>query len=1234
MIDKKSVFEGQEIKTKYGWGCVKEIRSDGIICIALEDFEGFLGKTGPILFTNLDQKDDIISIAVCPIGSAVITKYGSGVLINFVRDREIYVVRLWSSGGSLGTGIGYMSREDIIEHFSSNESLTNALTRTTNPFNMSSCINSLPVNIEEAVALPTIELILSAIPTNASMQQSALQLITKVMVSLEGVQTSAAGEGISIIFGDNEEVFDSAQFIPASKVKSFITDVRVLLEEGENRIIEHVTEKKMAQEQIDALYSHWQKVSTVIQEIVLDLKGGLFNISSDGEERLEGAEIESTGLDAGKMYEFIKKLRTHVVTIRKLFDVTEDYVSGLDVIASIISEFRQKAFAPFETLPGLISEKLGSILPESDFLNSKLDAIIAKDKRKLGKRVGMIVSKLLPAASIFDSTPSLASFREIEDLLDATIEFFEKSNLPQLALSHVSSRVSSPMLLELGTSTGLNLSNPDELTNMARNLHNMADDATKDISLESVKSGISSGVQTMRSKVDILDLSEFKLMIHMLIISIVHANEGLDSYTLRKLLVDSPHVGLVLLICHLYQAKDLSKIPLVSMLKESIPLSIQLFIKNYVLNGEDDVESSSDSNLLTLHDLMIGLDSFDKVTNNFVANADGIVSNIEVAQSSDTYQLALAHLSTLDIGQNLMQNTQELLLASNLGSPNSPGGMDMFGAAEAALTDEAVRSRLIENVKVKVLDFLVSYIPTINITSLDGKYENVEYSVSGLDLSGFRFDKDSISLNMDEDLSSGREVLTFEAKGITAVFNGVKWKYQQMSFPHLSGAGAANANVEDASIQLGFKIVRVPKGVIETIEGDLGCFNEAGMHILPKYAALKKQIKLLCTCDDDIRQDSTKSYATLQQEGCTWEECENPWVGTKQVDADAEINTDSWEPVLLISSKTIKMEKLSLTIQNDGYAWIYNMLASIFTNVLKSSICNALTDLIGSSSSILLLTVNSVFSSKWDMVQRIMPFDIARLPICSTREFLTLIGTEAEDEEEKAKAASASLLPAREYTLKFKEEGPLGMKLDLVRDDAQVDMVSRTVVRDVFFNSQASRVCDDLGWPKNFLLESTVLTVNGARLYNAPKEKIYSLLSGRRPLFLHCRLTDEAYNYLRQHSEIMAKAAAEEASKYILVTFKEGPMGMVLSEVATDRVVVVKSLARGPKDVLLQAEASRKIKPGFVVLGINGKVLKGKRIKEVQDIFKRTSRPVTLLFAKDTACAHDASPIRIKELYM
>lgn len=46
-------------------------------------------------------------------------------------------------------------------------------------------------------------------------------------------------------------------------------------------------------------------------------------------------------------------------------------------------------------------------------------------------------------------------------------------------------------------------------------------------------------------------------------------------------------------------------------------------------------------------------------------------------------------------------------------------------------------------------------------------------------------------------------------------------RYQQLYFPYLSGNGVAEAEVQNASIRIGFKIIRIPKGSAKALNGNV-----------------------------------------------------------------------------------------------------------------------------------------------------------------------------------------------------------------------------------------------------------------------------------------------------------------------------------------------------------------------------------------------------------------------------
>jgi hypothetical protein len=64
------------------------------------------------------------------------------------------------------------------------------------------------------------------------------------------------------------------------------------------------------------------------------------------------------------------------------------------------------------------------------------------------------------------------------------------------------------------------------------------------------------------------------------------------------------------------------------------------------------------------------------------------------------------------------------------------------------ISDIQARKQLIETFQSKVIDFLSAYIPTLSIPSVGGVQDEVEYYVAGLNMSGFKLNKDGISVRM------------------------------------------------------------------------------------------------------------------------------------------------------------------------------------------------------------------------------------------------------------------------------------------------------------------------------------------------------------------------------------------------------------------------------------------------------------------------------------------------------
>ena len=280
------------------------------------------------------------------------TTAGVGVLVDYERSADLpYCVRLWSKGysgsgaassagnsadngadnggggggGSVGDpGLARLRREDILEVLTTDAQLSQAVDgvpmaglgqATSNP-NPSANANpnadanpTLPdimnfgCSLETARALPTVELLLGSIPSDVSLQQSALQLITTLMVGLDRVNASAQGEGLTIKYtttaDQKEEVFDTTSILCLAAVKDFVRDIAVLLEQGEEKIMSHVAGQSLAPEKITALYDHWKKVRATIEAVAADLTSVFAEDAERGDGEAAAAAAASTLAAAG-----------------------------------------------------------------------------------------------------------------------------------------------------------------------------------------------------------------------------------------------------------------------------------------------------------------------------------------------------------------------------------------------------------------------------------------------------------------------------------------------------------------------------------------------------------------------------------------------------------------------------------------------------------------------------------------------------------------------------------------------------------------------------------------------------------------------------------------------------------------------------------------------------------------------------------------------------------------------
>jgi hypothetical protein len=73
-----------------------------------------------------------------------------------------------------------------------------------------------------------------------------------------------------------------------------------------------------------------------------------------------------------------------------------------------------------------------------------------------------------------------------------------------------------------------------------------------------------------------------------------------------------------------------------------------------------------------------------------------------------------------------------------------------------------------------------------------------------------------------------------------------------------------------------------------------------------------------------------------------------------------------------LSSRHISMESLSIKIEDSSLSWLYNLLASVFTGIIRDYVCASLKDMLGQQSAVLLGGVNKTAVTYWPFIHKIL----------------------------------------------------------------------------------------------------------------------------------------------------------------------------------------------------------------------------------------------------------------------
>jgi hypothetical protein len=183
--------------------------------------------------------------------------------------------------------------------------------------------------------------------------------------------------------------------------------------------------------------------------------------------------------------------------------------------------------------------------------------------------------------------------------------------------------------------------------------------------------------------------------------------------------------------------------------------------------------------------------------------------------------------------------------------------------------------------------------------------------------------------------------------------------------------------VENAVIDISFKIVRIPRGVAQIA-------SNTQIDPSTKLSLLTQRFPTLLNHFDayNATQNTTSNKGLPQAQSPP--NVRSPGDTCSIWGSEVDKDEDAWDPVLIISNKHISISKLNLTVENTSFSWLVNMLASVFGEVIKNYVCVQLSSSLVTGSSMLLGQVNSVIGDNWQTISQVSSI------ICDSRPLFSV----------------------------------------------------------------------------------------------------------------------------------------------------------------------------------------------------------------------------------------------------
>lgn len=1126
-----AIEPGCDALTAYGWGVVRS-------AVPTEDKQGADTMKYVVELDGWDMANAstaklyctagaIIRNSMYDVGSCLMTKYGSGVLLQYRRSDDLFVVRLWQTFGE-GSATAYMTRADIVGKIAAatgtrvvtplGEGFVSAVLRRAIGSDAASSFYIYNVSLHYGAAYMNAQSILckeaAVIPAadHLSQQMSRSNRLMKgvqerygggAMAALEPLKQSwekisKGGSSVTDILKErSRQLQQTIRGLDTRSLEDKLRDrvaqevadrehIESLLAEGKRRVAELIesAEKRdeLSQDTRSTLKNYLSLGMTQVDGAVARLKE-----EATDEEKLLIAEVVHAKEDLEKSLTVMKDIAESDPVLKEIYDKIGDASARAKSRTHDIEE-ELKNTAAVQTLTEgahTFSQKLDAIMvtPESSRLK-ELGSRVLNSIGKQGEEKGRelldgVKSRVMSKLSQDDHNSSV--MQSVEARIAEELNKWKQGEYQNVS-SKVNESISTVnFLLGVISEGSVEAPTSKEVVSAALSRYSVSRDfaASPKAFMWRKLLGALVAMKAKEEELKGVAITGEEFVRQFRVPPEVAARRALSTYAKPR-------------VAQLTKFIDSKLDPKYA--DAAAPITS---LVNEIASGRFDLDVAVKAAKDSLNSKGMAL-----VAAEVLKQGDKVVGALEALSSSDTVQLAMIRLQDMDI---------ESTLGDTIKKFDSNKALNL---AEGVLTNAEARAQLINDTKDRVLEFLLENLPTMTVPDIQGVKDDVQFAITGLDMSGFKLRKEDVKVEVGSSLKE--ELFSCTAVGIRAKFARVRWKYEQLYFPYLSGSGLADANVINASVRLGMKLVRVPKGLVRAIRGsstdspDLLAAptaedEENFYRMFPKLRAPVEAIR-----------NGMNDLADAQMHVATTGGASPSASADSAVAARIWSDYLDWEPVLVLSSKVIAMESLELNIEDSSLSWLYNLLASVFSGLIREYVCTSLRDVVSAHSAMLLGSVNSVAAKNWAAIKQIVGADISALPVASMADVAALMGPPIVERPVE--------IIAREYKLKFSEPGSIGLKMNIFKTEPAVNSTAspsapkagcRVHVSGTMPGSPAEKTLREKGLLA-YYANAKIVSVNAKPVQGMEEEELLQYLKSVRPLFLTIRLERNSWEALGQ----------------------------------------------------------------------------------------------------------------------